>query len=93
MKTNTTTSIKSVLVKGTCNTPFCVICRTHNHRAGYGINIGNGPHICMECAEYIHDFLEQIYACQEKAMLQTILGTPRPKECDAEFPNERKIPS
>lgn len=86
MQTNTTTSIKSVLVKETCNAPFCVICRTHNHRAGYGLNIGNGPHICMECAEGIHDFLEQIYACQENPMLQTSLGTPRPKECDAEVP-------
>ena len=75
MKTNTTTSIKSVTVKETSNAPFCVICRTHNHRAGRGINIGNGPHICMECAESIHDFLEQIYACQENPMLQISLGT------------------
>ena len=43
------------------NIPCCVICRTRNHRAGFGITFGSGAHICMECADSIHDLMEQLY--------------------------------
>ena len=43
------------------NVPCCVICKTRNHRAGFGISFGSGAHICMECAESIHDLMEDLY--------------------------------
>lgn len=38
--------------------PYCDICKTHNHKAGYGIAFENGAHICMECALDIYDMLD-----------------------------------
>ena len=44
------------------NTPYCVICEAHNHKAGCGIVFDNGIHICMDCAKGIYDLLDQFFA-------------------------------
>jgi len=41
--------------------PYCDICKTHNHNAGYGIAFDNGAHICMECALNICDMLRNCF--------------------------------
>ena len=30
--------------------PYCVICRSRNYQAGFGIDIENHAHVCMDCA-------------------------------------------
>jgi hypothetical protein len=48
--------------------PYCVICRTHNHKAGYGIAFENGTHICMECALDVYDILDDCFKEQASQM-------------------------
>ena len=48
--------------------PYCVICRTHNHKAGYGIEFKNGTHICMECALDVYDILDDFFREQASQM-------------------------
>lgn len=39
------------------STPICIICRTHNRNAGFGIQYEHGVHICMECALDLAEFI------------------------------------
>lgn len=39
------------------NTRYCVVCRTHSN--GVGITSDDGVHICLNCAEMIHDVMTQ----------------------------------
>ena len=41
--------------------PFCVVCKQHNHSAGWGLSIANGVHICMDCAIGIHNIVEDVF--------------------------------
>lgn len=43
------------------NRPICAICKTRNQNCDYGIQISNGVYICMDCAESIHDLVEDFY--------------------------------
>ncbi len=38
--------------------PICCICRTYNRKAGIGIQVENGVHICMECASDISEIVK-----------------------------------
>ena len=39
------------------NTRYCVVCR--NRSDGIGITSEDGVHICLDCAEMIHDVMTQ----------------------------------
>lgn len=36
---------------------YCVVCRTHTD--GAGLTLGDGTHICYDCAELIHNVMTQ----------------------------------
>ena len=41
------------------NNHYCVVCRTHT--SGAGLTSKDGVHICLECAEMIHNIMTQWY--------------------------------
>ena len=51
-------------VKNIPYVPYCDICKTHNHKSGYGIAFDNGAHVCMECALNICDMLRNCFGVQ-----------------------------